>query len=290
MIEPETMVWHMRELFETIKKTAFGDLGPCALTTTFPEYLPPLILPQAAEALVCRAVTTLRKCASSTDIFLASAHYEDRHDLADCCVVMSLALHRSGPQEGFSVNSAWAQDIGEITQALLCNSVALSMAASNDALAFDFRFPVHAPGFKLKGHRDAILLVEDDTFVRNASREVLEIAGYRVLEMANAEEALPAFERYRHIVCAVLSDITLPGRNGKELARALRASSPAVPIVLMSGYNAPIPEDASSRIFYLAKPFNATSLLAAIRRSLERCYQLATVEGGSHSATSRAYH
>ncbi len=269
MMEAGTRLRRAGELLDRMKSVAFAGLTAGAITAKFPEYLPPFILCKAGEEGVCRAVACLASCALPHDTFFVSAYYEDRRDPAECCVVLSLELRRSGAENGFAVENFFAQESATVTQELLSSDVALSMAAGNGQLTFDFRFPVHRQGYKRRNHRDAILLVEDDGCVRGATREVLEAAGYRVLETASAEEALEVFERQENTICAVLSDVTLPGKSGGELARALHVRLATVPIVLTSGYQTPIKEDLLRRMFYLAKPYHSAALLAVIRRSLE---------------------
>ena len=83
-----------------------------------------------------------------------------------------------------------------------------------------------------------------------------------------AEEALASFDRHHREIAMVVSDLTLPGRDGKYLANRLRSGSVRLPILLTSGYSHAIREDVSQRLFYLAKPFSSASLLEAVRRCL----------------------
>jgi two-component system, cell cycle sensor histidine kinase and response regulator CckA len=117
-----------------------------------------------------------------------------------------------------------------------------------------------------------ILLVEDEAFVREITCEILENAGYRVLKTRNAAEAWDAFSRYKAIVRLLLTDVVLPGRNGRDLASDLRAMSPHLRTIFISGYpeNAVtkngIPEDGT---FYLPKPFSMQSLTRTVRKVLQ---------------------
>lgn len=80
-----------------------------------------------------------------------------------------------------------------------------------------------------------ILLVEDEAFLREVTCEILESTGYRVLKTRNAEEAISAFRQYKSIVKLLLTDVVLPGQNGRDLANALRAICPNLRTIFISG-------------------------------------------------------
>jgi two-component system, cell cycle sensor histidine kinase and response regulator CckA len=116
-----------------------------------------------------------------------------------------------------------------------------------------------------------ILLVEDDTLLREVTCETLESAGYRVLAARNAAEAVSAFNEYQAIVGLLLTDVVLPGQNGRDLANELRTISPKLRIIFTSGY----PENAITEhgiqqdgMFYLSKPFSLQSLTRKVRQVL----------------------
>src|SRR5580700_4654476 len=68
---------------------------------------------------------------------------------------------------------------------------------------------------------ETILLVEDEAFVRAATAEVLESAGYRLVIAGSAAEALEAYRTCSLPVDLLLADIVMPGMNGRELATEL---------------------------------------------------------------------
>jgi two-component system, cell cycle sensor histidine kinase and response regulator CckA len=109
------------------------------------------------------------------------------------------------------------------------------------------------------GNRGTILLVEDESFLREVTCEILESAGYRVLKTDTAAEAISAFDEYKTIVRLLLTDIVLPGQNGRDLATDLRCVCPKLRIIFVSGY----PENVVTRhpqedgMFYLPKLFSA---------------------------------
>jgi two-component system cell cycle sensor histidine kinase/response regulator CckA len=121
--------------------------------------------------------------------------------------------------------------------------------------------------------RGTILLVEDERFLREVTCEILESAGYRVLKAGTAAEAISTFDEYKTIVRLLLTDVVLPGQNGRDLATDLRSVSPKLKIIFTSGY----PENVVTRqglqedgMFYLPKPFSAQSLTRKVRRVLEQ--------------------
>ena len=120
--------------------------------------------------------------------------------------------------------------------------------------------------------RGTILLVEDERFLRETTGEILESAGYRVLKTRNAAEAITAFREYKAIVRLLLTDVVLPGQNGRDLANDLRSVSPDLRVIFISGY----PENVVTRqgiqengMFYLPKPFSLQSLTRKVRQVLE---------------------
>ena len=86
------------------------------------------------------------------------------------------------------------------------------------------------------GQRAAtILLVEDETFVRDVACEILSSEGYRVLQARNAAEAVKAFRAQPEAVQLILADVVLPDRNGCDMALELApGTSPRV--IFISGY------------------------------------------------------
>lgn len=117
-----------------------------------------------------------------------------------------------------------------------------------------------------------VLFVEDEGFLREMASGVMESAGYRVLKARDAAETMELFRRNRKIVDVLLTDVVLPGKNGRELARELRAIDPELKVIFISGYAENVITRQQSRdggTYYLPKPFSADSLLAEIERVFE---------------------
>ena len=118
-----------------------------------------------------------------------------------------------------------------------------------------------------------ILLVEDESMVREVTRQVLEHAGYEVLESAGAREALRLAAEYRGRIHLLLSDVVMPGMNGFELAHRITRMQPDLTTVFMSGYT----EAATLRRAapglgrtYLQKPFTIDLLLRCVDKAMAR--------------------
>lgn len=127
------------------------------------------------------------------------------------------------------------------------------------------------PGMDLPEIRGSILVVEDESFVLEVTGEILEAAGYHVLTARSAAEAMKAFEQADRRVELLVTDVVLPGRNGRDLARDLKAVCPPLKVIFVSGY----PENAVTRstsnlcgTIYLAKPFSVGSLMQKVKEAL----------------------
>ena len=109
--------------------------------------------------------------------------------------------------------------------------------------------------------RETILLVEDESAVRQLALEVLTRYGYRVVPAGSGEEALRLVESHQVRPDLLLSDVVMPGITGHELAIRLRARWATLPVILMSGYTSDLEALRSSRgMTFLQKPFTAVAL------------------------------
>ncbi len=113
-----------------------------------------------------------------------------------------------------------------------------------------------------------VLLIEDTPAVRTVVRAFLESEGYRVLEAERGEDALALAHAYGGPIDLVLTDIVLPGMDGKQAAGELRAERPGVKVLYMSGYTND-PELRTGhlppRTAFLQKPFGGEQLRDALR-------------------------
>lgn len=116
---------------------------------------------------------------------------------------------------------------------------------------------------------ETILLVEDEAFVRKVTHEVLQSAGYGVVTAKNAVEAIEQRERLPE-VDLLLTDVVLPGKNGRALASDLRSRQPSLPVLFVTGYPLQLAEieAAEPAAACLPKPFSAATLLRKVRQML----------------------
>jgi len=89
--------------------------------------------------------------------------------------------------------------------------------------------------FAPAGAGETVLVIEDDPAVRLLVMQVLEELGYRGIETADGRQAVPVLESSRHIDL-LISDVGLPGLNGRQLAEIARERRPDLPILFMTGY------------------------------------------------------
>jgi two-component system cell cycle sensor histidine kinase/response regulator CckA len=124
-----------------------------------------------------------------------------------------------------------------------------------------------------------VVLVDDEDLVRRLVARVLERAGYRVIALMTAEDAL-AILSSGEAIDLLLTDVTLPGMNGVELARLTLGQQPDLKLICMSGSGE---EDmvtdllarATGTTAFLSKPFSTVELVETVNRVLD------TVEGPS---------
>ncbi len=128
--------------------------------------------------------------------------------------------------------------------------------------------PVMAP----HPNTETVLLVEDEGQVRGLLVAILERAGYRVLVSAGADEAIEVSRKVPGAIDLLLTDLVMPGLNGRELAKRLAAKRPATKVIFMSGYTG----EAIGRhgvfeagVAFVQKPITPAALLARVRDVLD---------------------
>jgi two-component system cell cycle sensor histidine kinase/response regulator CckA len=99
----------------------------------------------------------------------------------------------------------------------------------------------HGP---LEGGDETILIVEDEDAVRGLVHEILTRLGYRVLAAADGKAALAISDRFPEPIHLLLTDVIMPGMDGRELADHMAARRPDTKTLFMSGYaEPPLPDD-----------------------------------------------
>jgi CheY-like chemotaxis protein len=121
-----------------------------------------------------------------------------------------------------------------------------------------------------QGH-ETILLVEDEKYLRRLVRESLENQGYNVIDAADGTAAIRLSHAHLGPIHLLLTDVIMPGMNGRELANQISASRPEVKVLYMSGYTQNHIDHKGTLdegIILLQKPFTLPTLWAKVREVL----------------------
>jgi PAS domain S-box-containing protein len=127
--------------------------------------------------------------------------------------------------------------------------------------------------FETKHGTETILLVEDEEGVRELARRVLSQQGYQVLVARHGYEALHLCEQHKEPIHLLLTDVVMPHRmSGRELAERLKPLLPKTKVLYMSGYTDNVVMQYgihNHNLNFLAKPFNAVTLIHKVREVLD---------------------
>jgi DNA-binding response OmpR family regulator len=137
----------------------------------------------------------------------------------------------------------------------------------------DFTRPMHRERLDRDmagGRSHTVLVVDDEEPVRRLAVRMLTLSGYQALEAGHAREALSTMDQHGSSIHLILTDIKMPGMNGRELGAQVERRWPGKPVLYMSGF--------ASEVFqggllepgapFLAKPFTQDELAAKIRSLL----------------------
>ena len=125
---------------------------------------------------------------------------------------------------------------------------------------------------EMLGGSETILIAEDQTDVREFCRDVLLQMGYNVLTAASGEEALSVSEAHSGDIHLFMSDVILPGMNGRTAAERISASRPGIKVLYNSGYTAEVIDRQGileSGINFISKPFSSGELSRRVREILD---------------------
>ena len=125
---------------------------------------------------------------------------------------------------------------------------------------------------KVEPGTETILLVEDEANLRYLARQYLEKQGYKVIEAADGAVAMQIAVAHDGTIHLLLTDVIMPGMNGRELAQRIAEIRPNVKILYMSGYTENvIGQDGTldEGIRLLQKPFNLRDLKSMVREVLD---------------------
>jgi two-component system cell cycle sensor histidine kinase/response regulator CckA len=114
-----------------------------------------------------------------------------------------------------------------------------------------------------------VLVVDDETDVRDLMREILQFERYEVLEASDQEGALTVVEGHAGPIDLLITDIFLPGSGGDDLAQRVVAARPGIKVIYVSGYlEADDPASARRLGPLLSKPFSVATLTRTVHGAL----------------------
>ena len=147
---------------------------------------------------------------------------------------------------------------------------------------FDIYLPRHdgsaatlqdARSVAVQHNTETILVVENEAAVRRIVVATLQRQGYRVLAAESGAEAIRVAEERVGEIDLLLTDVVMPGMNGRVLATTLRSTNPTLPVILMSGFAAGVLGGRGvemDEVDFIEKPFAPGALEAKVRKLLDR--------------------
>jgi signal transduction histidine kinase len=123
-----------------------------------------------------------------------------------------------------------------------------------------------------RGGSETILLVEDQEEVLQMILKALTMQGYQVLATGNADQALEKARGHSGPIDLLLTDVIMPGMNGRALAEQVLRLRPGVRVLLMSGYAEPVVAHKGildAGLEFISKPFSPAQLNQRVRKILQ---------------------
>ena len=134
--------------------------------------------------------------------------------------------------------------------------------------------PSPAPSGSVRG-TETVLLVEDEEMIRNLVQKVLKANGYTVLVAASGRDAERVAEQHDGPIHLLVTDVVMPGMNGREVAQRLTGARAGIQVLYLSGYT----DDAivhhgvlEPGVAFLQKPFTPAVLGRKVREVLDAAH------------------
>jgi two-component system, cell cycle sensor histidine kinase and response regulator CckA len=119
---------------------------------------------------------------------------------------------------------------------------------------------------------ETVLLVDDETFIRELGVRILEKSGYKVLSAGNGKEALDVLQKHMGDISLVILDLIMPEMGGREFLEKLRKSAPKLKVLVASGHSSDVSVKESldnGAMGFVSKPFTVKGLLKQVRNVLD---------------------
>jgi CheY-like chemotaxis protein len=125
----------------------------------------------------------------------------------------------------------------------------------------------------LQGGTETVLVVEDEDTLRTLCERILGGLGYQVMPARNGAEAIALAQGYGDRIDLLLTDVVMPGMNGRELATQMVLHHPEMQVLFMSGYT----NDAIGKhgvldegVSFIGKPYTPLALARKVREVLDK--------------------
>ncbi|MBN2339060.1 MAG: GAF domain-containing protein [Acidobacteria bacterium] len=154
----------------------------------------------------------------------------------------------------------------------LADASILLPAAFPGAAPLAAALPAELGGAGTGEAEDMVLLVEDEPAVLRLAKRMIERLGYSVIDAGSPAEALERVRRHAPRLKLLVTDVIMPGMNGRALAERLRVLRPELKVLFMSGYTADVIARSGMLepdTHFIQKPFSRQDLSAKIREALE---------------------
>lgn len=125
----------------------------------------------------------------------------------------------------------------------------------------------------LHGGLETILVVDDETIVREIAEDMLSRFGYKIYLGSSGEEALALYRDRRDEIDLIITDLGMPGMGGEKFIQNLRSFDPEIKVIVASGYLGPSTDTEASSLgaqAFIQKPYQLKGILKTIRKVLDR--------------------
>jgi DNA-binding response OmpR family regulator len=116
---------------------------------------------------------------------------------------------------------------------------------------------------------ETILLIEDDSVIRDLYKKILEFNGYNVIEAVDGEDGIAKFLEHQNKIRLLVSDVVMPNKNGKEAYFEIKKLKKDVRVIFTSAHNNEATKSLKGAgLIYMQKPFSPEDLLLKIKEVL----------------------